>query len=64
MRKKEDWMKKGGRVLAIDRPGTITKMQENTINGVHYVYYIEVKLDGQKHSGNYHPNDINNNIAA
>lgn len=58
MRKKEDWMFKGSHVIANGNPGTITKMQENEINGADYVYYISVKLDGQKHDGQYHPNDV------
>lgn len=58
MRKKEKWMFKGALVLALGKKGTITKMEENTLNGVEYVYYIYVKLEGQKHSGTYHPADI------
>lgn len=61
MRKKEPWMKKGAPVLADGKPGIITKMQENKNlrgDGIDYVYYIEVKLDGKKFSAPYHPNDI------
>lgn len=61
MRKKEAWMKKGAIVLANGLPGIITKMQVNENlrgDGIDYVYYIEVKLDGKKFSGSYHPNDI------
>ena len=58
MRKKEQWMFKGAIVLALGKKGTITKMQENNLDGIDYVYYIEVKLEGEKHSGNYHPSDI------
>lgn len=58
MRKKEKWMFPGALVLAIDKKGTITKMQENTFDGVDYVYYIYVKLEGKKHAGCYHPNDV------
>lgn len=58
MKKKENWMFKGAIVNALGKKGVITKMEENTLNGVDYVYYIHVKLEGEKHSGKYHPNDI------
>mgnify|MGYP003623625359 CR=1 FL=1 len=58
MRKKEKWMFKGAIVLANGKIGTITKMQENELNGVEYVYYIYVKLNGGKSARPYHPNDI------
>jgi hypothetical protein len=59
MRKKEDWMFKGNVVMALGKRGVITSMQENELNGVDYVYYINVKLDGEKRDGRYHPDDIN-----
>ena len=58
MRKKEKWMFKGALVLALGRKGTITKMEENRLKGTDYVYYITVKLEGEKHAGKYHPSDI------
>lgn len=58
MRKKEPWMKKGAIVRANGELGHITAMQENTLNGIDYVYYIEVKLDGRRHSSTFHPDDI------
>jgi hypothetical protein len=58
MRKKELWMKKCAIVRANGKLGVITKMQENEINGVDYVYYISVKLNGCKTANRYHPNDI------
>jgi len=58
MRKKENWMFKGAIILALGEKGTITKMQENELDGTDYVYYISVKLEGDKHSGRYHPNDV------
>lgn len=58
MRKKEAWMKMGAIVRANGKLRTITKMQENELNGVDYVYYISVKLSGEKKAGTYHPNDI------
>lgn len=54
-------MKKGAPVLALGLPGVITKMQVNENlrgDGIDYVYYIEVKLEGKKFSAPYHPNDI------
>lgn len=61
MRKKENWMKIGNPVIAHHKPGIITRLQENkNLNGdgIDYVYYIFVKLIGQRHDGNYHPADV------
>ena len=66
MRKKEAWMKKGTKVLAYGKPGTITQVQENKNlrgDGIDYVYYIFVKLDGQTFDANYHPNDVQELIS-
>lgn len=64
MRKKEIWMFKGAVVLALGKRGVITSMEENNLNGIDYVYYIYVKLDGAKHPGTYHPDDIENIITS
>jgi hypothetical protein len=58
MRKKESWMKKGAIVLAGGQRGVITRMQENSLNGTDYVYYIDVRIEGKKHGAPYHPNDV------
>jgi hypothetical protein len=58
MREKESWMFKGATVLALGKKAIITKMQENTLNEISYVYYISCKLEGEKKSGQYHPNDV------
>ena len=58
MKERQEWMKVGAQVLAIDKLGTITGMQLNTIDGTEYVYYIQVKIVGEKHAGQYHPNDV------
>jgi hypothetical protein len=58
MRKKEAWMFKGAAVTVFGRYGTITKFDENTIDGTDYVYYIWVRLGVEKHSSPYHPNDV------
>ena len=58
MRKKEPWMFKGAIILARGKKGVITKMQENELDGVDYVYYIFVKLEGEKHAKPYHPSDV------
>ncbi|MDO9186969.1 MAG: hypothetical protein Q7W13_13225 [Bacteroidia bacterium] len=58
MKKKESWMFQGAIVLALGKKATITKMQVNNLDGVDYVYYIFCKVEGQKFSGNYHPNDV------
>lgn len=58
MRRKEAWMFKGALIVAGGKKGTITKMEENHLKGNDYVYYIYVRLEGEKHSGTYHPDDI------
>lgn len=58
MRKKESWMFVGAIVLAAGKKATITKMQENNLNNVDYVYYITCKLEAEKHGGQYHPSDV------
>lgn len=57
MRYREDWMKEGAIVSANGTSAVISKMQTNNINGVEYVYYMWVKIDG-KEEGPYHPDDI------
>lgn len=51
-------MFRGAIVLAGGCKAVITKMQENKINGVDYVYYINCKIEGHKKAGVYHPNDV------
>lgn len=58
MRKKESWMFKGAIVLADGKKATIMGMQQNTLNSIDYVYYIDARLEGQTITGRYHPNDI------
>ncbi len=58
MRKKEAWMFKGAIVLADGKKAVIMSMQENNINGVDYVYYINCRIEGAKGIGVYHPNDV------
>lgn len=49
-------MRKGAFVKVFGEPGQIIKMEENTINGIDYVYYITVKTEKRK--GRYHPSDV------
>lgn len=58
MRKKLPWMKIGAAVMAGEQQGVITGMEENTIDGVDYVYYISVRIGKQRRSGTYHPGDV------
>ncbi len=58
MRKKEKWMFKGAIVLANGQKAIIKKMEENHLNGVDYVYYIDCLLEGDKRSLRYHSGDI------
>jgi hypothetical protein len=54
-----DWMEKGTRVTAIDKPGQITKIEKSgLINGVRFVKYIYVKLDGGTLANPYYPEFI------
>jgi hypothetical protein len=64
MKKKEQWMFKGALVLALGKKATITAMQENNLDGTDYVYYIDCKLEGKKHSDRYHPNDVKELIVV
>lgn len=57
MRKLETWMKKHAIVFADGTPAVISKMETNELNGVVYVYYIWVAIEG-KIKGPYHPSDI------
>ncbi len=43
--------KRGQRVLAVGKPGVVTGA----------THYVDVRLDGMKHSNPYHPDDV---IAA
>ena len=58
MRKKESWMFKGAIILALGEKGVISKMEENNIDGINYVYYIHVRLEHKRQSAPYHPADI------
>lgn len=58
MKKKQSWMFKGAIVLALGQKATITSMQENHLDGTDYVYYIDCKVQGEKHADRYHPDDI------
>lgn len=64
MKKKQEWMFKGAIVLALGKKATIAKMQENTLDGVDYVYYIDCKVEGEKHAGRYHPDDVQELIVT
>lgn len=64
MRKKELWMFKGALVLANGKKGIIKSMQENQLNGTDYVYYIDVLLEGERHTGRYHPDDLTELVPA
>ncbi len=64
MKKKEVWMFKGAIVLALGKKATITAMQENRLDNVDYVYYIDCKVEGEKRSGRYHPSDIQELVVS
>lgn len=58
MRKKEPWMFEGSSVLALGKPGKITKFEMCEINEIMYVYYIHVQLGNKTWSAPYHPKDV------
>lgn len=64
MKKKESWMFKGAIVLALGSKAVITKMEENRLDGIDYVYYIFCRPEGSKHSSPYHPNDVGELIVT
>lgn len=57
-------MFKGAIVIANGKKAVITKMQENNLDGVDYVYYIFCKVEGQKHAGTYHPSDVHELVLS
>lgn len=59
MRKKEKWMFKNAIISALGKKAVIISMQENNLNGIDYVYYIDCRVEGEKKTERYHPNDIN-----
>ena len=54
MIRKEKWMKRGARVDALGKEGTITTIAYFAP----WVHFIRVRIDGYKHSGKYHPTDV------
>lgn len=58
MKKKQQFMFNGSIVLALGKKANIVRMEENNIDGVDYVYGIYCKVEGEKSTGKYHPNDI------
>ncbi len=58
MIRKPNWLFKGAIVYALGKKGIITKCPTNEIKGNVYVYNCSVKLEGEKHSGVYHPSDL------
>lgn len=51
-------MRKGKKVLALLRIGTITRIRCYTINHERFVYLFEVQIEGETGSGKYHPEDV------
>ena len=56
--KKQKWMRKGSRVLALLQEGTITKTRHYVIDRQMFVYLIHVKVDGATQASKYHPQDV------
>lgn len=55
---KQEFMFKGAIVKALGEKATITKMEENNIDGTDYVYRIWARKEGKKFTLPYHPKDI------
>lgn len=51
-------MRKGGRVLAQFKKGTIVKAYTYELSGLRYVYLFRIQLDGENYSSKYHPDDV------
>ncbi len=58
MIRRKPWMYKGSIVLAGGNRATITSIECITLSIFDYVYHVECKLDGQKRSKQFHPNDL------
>lgn len=58
MKRLEKWMVKGASVLANGKEGTIVSMTTNKLNGIDYVYYIRIKLNGSSYASPYYPTDV------
>lgn len=56
--RKQKWMRKGGRVLAHFKKGTIVKAYTYKLSGQSYVYLFQIQLDGEDFSSKYHPDDV------
>ena len=56
--KKQKWMRKGKRVLALLKPGTISKTRSYVLDHQRFVYLIHVKLDDEESESKYHPQDV------
>ncbi len=57
-------MFKGSIVLVNGSKATITSIYCITLNMFDYVYHVECKLDGQKRSKKFHPNDLEELIIS
>lgn len=58
MIEKPTWLFKGALVYALGKPGVVTACPTNELHGKTWVYSCEVKLNGEKHAGTYHPTDL------
>ncbi len=64
MRRRSPWMHKGSIVLVNGSKATITSIYCIALNMFDYVYHVECKLEGQKRSKNFHPNDLEELIIS
>ncbi|MFY0481427.1 hypothetical protein ACI6PS_02380 [Flavobacterium sp. PLA-1-15] len=56
--RKQPWMKKGTRVLALLQEGTITGTRDYVLAGQRFVYLILVQIKGTDKPEKYHPQDV------
>ena len=56
--KKQKWMRKGRRVLAQFKTGTIIKAHSYELYGNRYVYLFLVQIDGEDFGTKFHPDDV------
>ena len=56
--RKQKWMRKGRRVLAQFKIGTIIKAHSYELYGQRYVYLFLIQIDGEESGAKFHPDDV------
>lgn len=56
--RKQKWMRKGRRVLAQFKTGTIIKAHSYELYGQRFVYLFLIQIDGELTGAKFHPDDV------